>query len=293
MSNPSRAKGRSQPAFDPSELDDLILTPAVGSGVSSHLLEPYPTPAPPEVDSRTGNTDLTTVDRLETAHLETPLEGHLTTVDRSVEMPPRDAPLSDPSTVVISNLTTVDRSLRTTVKKPPSPATADQDLTTAVRSHVSTVVRSVASEPAPARTPGRPLWITESGDPVPARKVRSVAAARDALSASEAALYDVLRSGMKAGARASAGTVQAGYDFLARHTGFSRKTVQRTIDKLLDKGFIEIETPAGIYTRTATVYRIRDEEDVLRRLTVRQRLHVARIGPGVVFVQGCLAREQT
>ena len=30
---------RRQPAFDPSELEDLIFTPAVGTGVGSHLID--------------------------------------------------------------------------------------------------------------------------------------------------------------------------------------------------------------------------------------------------------------
>ena len=38
---------RKQPDFDPSELDDLIFSPAVGTGVGSHLMErtpPFPAP---------------------------------------------------------------------------------------------------------------------------------------------------------------------------------------------------------------------------------------------------------
>jgi hypothetical protein len=37
MAKPSRSK---QPDFDPREIDDLIFTPAVGSGVGSHLINP-------------------------------------------------------------------------------------------------------------------------------------------------------------------------------------------------------------------------------------------------------------
>ena len=38
---------RKQPDFDPSELDDLIFSPAVGTGVGSHLMErTHPFPAP-------------------------------------------------------------------------------------------------------------------------------------------------------------------------------------------------------------------------------------------------------
>ena len=79
-------------------------------------------------------------------------------------------------------------------------------------------------------------------------------------------------------------SIQAGYDFLSKGTGFSRKTIQRTIDRLIAKHYIEIETPADIYRRTATVYRVFGTDAVLDRLARRDCTHVAKIGPGVAFV---------
>ena len=78
--------------------------------------------------------------------------------------------------------------------------------------------------------------------------------------------------------------VQAGYDSLTKATGFSRKTIQRTVDRLIAKHYIEIETPADIYRRTSTVYRVFGPRAVLERLIHRGCTHIAKIGPGVAFV---------
>jgi DNA-binding MarR family transcriptional regulator len=70
-----------------------------------------------------------------------------------------------------------------------------------------------------------------------------------------------------------------------KQTGLSKKTVQRVIDKLIDKDFITIETPADIYRRTATVYRVRRQEAILASHEGKQRRHVAKVGPGKVYVR--------
>jgi hypothetical protein len=75
-----------------------------------------------------------------------------------------------------------------------------------------------------------------------------------------------------------------GYDSLTKASGFSRKTIQRTIDRLIAKHYIEIETPADIYRRTSTVYRVFAGPVVLQRLARHGCTHVAKIGPGVAFV---------
>ena len=79
-------------------------------------------------------------------------------------------------------------------------------------------------------------------------------------------------------------SVQMGYDSLTKASGFSRKTIQRTIDRLIAKHYIEIETPADIYRRTPTVYRVFAGPAVLQRLARNGCTHVAKIGPGVAFV---------
>src|SRR5688572_29511423 len=69
MAKPSRSK---QPAFDPAELEDLIFTPAVGSGVGSHLV-------------RTPNAEIdpTTVVTTQVATAVTSAEMDVTAVGRS------------------------------------------------------------------------------------------------------------------------------------------------------------------------------------------------------------------
>ena len=59
MARVSRSS-RKQPAFDPSELSDLIFSPAVGTGVGSHLLGP-PGDAPAANPATVDTSDLTTV----------------------------------------------------------------------------------------------------------------------------------------------------------------------------------------------------------------------------------------
>lgn len=214
MAKASRSR-RTQPEFDPSELEDLILTPAVGSGVGSHLVAPPEQPA---------------------------------TVDRS-----------DMATVVESNMTTVD--------------TPD---VTVVGSNLSTV----AGSGAPA------VWMTESGDLVPASRVKRIRLAQDVLNSAEESVYDALwagRPGSRAAEREPCRIAQAGYDFLMKRTRLSKKTVQRIVDRLTEKGFIEIHERADIYRRTATVYRVYSYRTVLERQARRGRTHVAKIGPGFVY----------
>ena len=194
MSRPSRSKSKTNPAFDFSELADLIHTPAVGSGVSSHLLERP--------------------------------EGYLTTV-------------------VTTHTTTEDKL------------------------HMSTVVKSDQ------------LWVSEDGAYVPPKKVRRIHSALDALSSAEQTVYELLARFQPEGGEA----VQAGYDLIMKRTGLSKKTVQRIIDKLIDKDFIAIEIPADIYRRTSTVYRVFPCDTVLARHASKNRLYIAKIGPGKVYVR--------
>lgn len=201
MANQAKKGSRSTPAFDPLELDDLIHIPAVGTGVSSHLLQRQPA-------------QVTTVVKKEKA------------------------------TVVIS--------------KPPTP-------------------------PAAAV-----LWKTEAGTFVTPDKIRPVQVIDDVLAAAEKTALEYLT-------RAAAGgqLVQAGYEEILRGTGLSRKTVQRTIAKLLDKDFLIIETAANIYTREPTVYRLVDPDTVMRQHERKGRRFVVHIGPGVVYATPAATNQTT
>ena len=143
-------------------------------------------------------------------------------------------------------------------------------------------------EPSPVVTSGISVlgrfWISESGEIVPESRVRRIATAADPLSSGEETLYQLLWNSPPVRETAQARSIQAGYDSLTRQTGFSRKTIQRTIDRLTAKDYIEIETPADIYRRTPTIYRVYAEAAILERLARHDRTHVARIGPGVAFV---------
>ena len=199
MAKPSRSK---QPAFDPAELEDLIFTPAVGSGVGSHL----------------------------------------------VRAPKSEA---DPTTVVTTQVAAA---------------------VTSAEINVTTVGTSRGS-----------AWVTETGESVPHSRVRPIRTASDALSAAELMVYEALwtcGSGIPEGDR----ICQAGYDYLVRNTGLSRKTIQRVVDRLLEKEYIAIERPADIYLRSSTMYRVFGERAVLERQAARRRFHVVKIGPGVLYV---------
>ena len=87
---------RKQPDFDPSELDDLIFSPAVGTGVGSHLMErtpPFPAPtsamsplgdAPDSTRSRSATPTIVVIPNKSTVATETTVDTFTkTTVDHT------------------------------------------------------------------------------------------------------------------------------------------------------------------------------------------------------------------
>jgi hypothetical protein len=156
------------------------------------------------------------------------------------------------------------------------------------------VEKATAVEPPTVvETPPVSLWLTESGELVPASRVKRIRLAQDVLSPAEESVYDTLWGVRSSAAltpasreeRESYRIVQAGYDFLMKRTRLSKKTIQRIIDRLIDKSFIAIEKPADIYQRSSTVYRVFAYRAVLERQAQRGRFHVAKIGPGFVYVR--------
>lgn len=293
----TRSKSRTNPEFDPGELADLIYTPAVGSGVSSHLIDRpsavFPAPeqgaaakiagtedeihlptvcdSPTVVEQPSGPGD-NFVDKLATV-AELPSVAHSATVGNSESCLPEAGSRS---------VTTVDKPDLDTVADLPTVS----ETTTDYVSHVTSV-----GEFLPRFESTGPLWVTEDGIYLPPAKVRRIRFAQDALSAAEEMVYDLLWSQKPGGREESAKLVQAGYDFIMKRTRLSKKTVQRIIDKLIDKGFIEIDIPADIYRRTATTYRVFNYKTILERQAARSRFYVAKIGPGMVYVRQ-MARPQ-
>ena len=264
-------RSKKQPEYDPNELADLIETPAVGKGVGSHLLAAQEdcqevtivvtSLEAPVVDSISSSVDTTEAAPILPPHK--PFPAPATEADPAI---PVTQVNSLESTLDEFKVTIEDKSLGSPVD------TFLQDTsqaTTVVTSQTGVLSR---------------LWISDSGEIVPESRVHRVAAAADALSNGEATLYNLLLGAPALRETKDARSVQAGYDSLTKRTGFSRKTIQRTIDRLIAKHYIEIETPADIYSRTPTVYRVHGTAAVLNRLTQHSRTHVAKIGPGVAFV---------
>lgn len=264
MAKVSRSS-KKQPDFDPSELEDLIFSPAVGKGVGSHLI-------PPDLATvvRTAGTNMSTV---VTSDSDLDMHG-LTTVARSNEN------TSAPRVPAQSRRSSVDLATVVTNSTAPVPPV------------LSTVVTSEAnhtSETAPVAVPLQDtnLWITEGGDLVPQGRVKKIKLAQDVINSAEECVYDTLWNAdiLQVDEKDSSRLVQAGYDYLVKRTRLSRKTIQRIIAKLLDKDFIAIETRADIYQRSSTVYRVHNYRTVLDKHIKRGRLHVAKIGPGFAYAQ--------
>src|SRR5579872_3001695 len=108
----ARASRSKTPEFDPSELDDLIMTPAVGSGVGSHLLSHEPEVKPTTV----AMFDKTTVDDVST----TTVASHVTPREESGvfnnDREPTTVVMFDQTSVVDFESTTVPE--MTTVVEP-------------------------------------------------------------------------------------------------------------------------------------------------------------------------------
>jgi hypothetical protein len=243
---------KKQPAFDPSELEDLIFSPAVGKGVGSHLVT---------------RTKMTTVG---SSILPPVVSSHVATVVRSAEIgsqaeeaasAPQPQPVETPSVAA--------------------------DMSTVVAPHMATVATSGPATVPKSLPPGphRKLWITENGDLVPEARVKRIRLAQDVVNSAEECVYDTLWNAQLVQTDDSCRVVQAGYDYLVKRSRLSRKTIQRIIAKLLEKDFITVETRADIYQRTATIYRVFSYRAVLERHLRKGRLYVAKMGPGFSYVQ--------
>jgi predicted transcriptional regulator len=135
------------------------------------------------------------------------------------------------------------------------------------------------------------LWVTEQGSLIPEGRVKRIAAARDVINPAEESVYDTLwtagsePNNVPAGGNDPFRLVQAGYDYLVKRTQLSKRTVQRIVERLIDKDFIAIERPADIYLRSSTVYRVFDDRTILKRHLQKGRSHVAKLGLGLLYVR--------
>lgn len=253
MARASRSS-KKQPDFDPSEIEDLIFSPAVGRGVGSHLVGPGPMTTVAMSPLTTGAAP----------PLDTVAAGDLSTVCEAPTFPDYSS-TPDVPIVAIS---------------PQTPVITTPNI------EATTVVTSIRQNSA---TPE--LWITDHGDLVSAARVKRIRLAQDVINSAEESVYDTLWNARLISSDESSRLVQAGYDYLVKRTRLSRKTIQRIVAKLLEKDFIEVDTRADIYQRTATVYRVFSYKAVLERNTKKGRLHVAKMGPGFAYARPLQGRE--
>ena len=288
--------------LDLSAADDLPVLPsasveersqAVVITSDSRIAEP-PTVNLPTVDRLTGlgsfleeiqdtwkSFDLSTVDNTNSAE-ESSLSLLLSTVDNpQLSHRSRDL-LSQEEVPSTSDTQKFSNDLH---KHPKAVADGDPSTNLSTVGGLNSTTVEVSAAPAFVGRRTLRIWITEQGELVPPGRVKRIGPAQDVLNSAEESVYDTLWAAriVESGDEQSR-IVQAGYHFLAKKTRLSKKTIQRIVDKLIHKGFIEIKEQADIYARTSTIYRVFCYSAVKERQRRRNRLYVAKIGPGFTYV---------
>jgi hypothetical protein len=164
----------------------------------------------------------------------------------------------------------------------PKPTTVVADpKTTVVDEHLQTVV----DEPTTAVVAGNSLWKAElNGALFPASRVKPIERAQDALTHAEECVYDFLW-GTKNTARDDYRIAQAGYDRIAKAARVTKRNAALIVDRLIEKGFVWLETEADPLHRVARQYRVLSYRAVLDELARSGRQFVVRSGNGVLFVR--------
>lgn len=182
----------------------------------------------------------------------------------------------------------------------PAGKPAPTQLSTVDRFNVTTVDMFNVSPALPAPDRAGSLlqscrfWQTETGEMVPRSRVRAILSIDDVMSAAEKVVHRALCANSTPAAQGDH-LCEMGYEHLCRQTQLSRKTVQRVVDKLVEKDLVAIQGQADIYTRRPTLYRVFSPAEALARMVGRNRLFVAKIGPGFVYAHpalGTLSQER-
>lgn len=129
------------------------------------------------------------------------------------------------------------------------------------------------------------LWRAElNGALFPASRVKPIERAQDALTHAEECVYDFLW-GTKNAARDDYRIAQAGYDRIAKAARVTKRNAALIVDRLIEKGFVRLETEADPLHRLARQYRVLSYRAALKELARSGRQFVVRSGNGVLFVQ--------
>jgi len=175
-------------------------------------------------------------------------------------------------------------------------AAENTQATTVADVSASTVVISsavpVATDPTPtvaatpaetvAPQPSASLWSAEGNAGVfPHSRVRRILRAEDVLTRTEQAVYDILWGPQDGADRERLSS--AGYDVLARQAGVTKMNAKRILERLIDKGFLKVESLPDTLRRIPTRYRVYSYAAALDHMARRQRTHVVRTGNGILF----------
>ena len=118
----------------------------------------------------------------------------------------------------------------------------------------------------------------------PASRVKPIERAQDALTHAEECVYDFLW-GTKNAAKDDYRIAQAGYDRIAKAARVTKRNAALIVDRLIEKGFVRLETEADPLHRVARQYRVLSYRAALEELARSGRQFVVRSGNGVLFVR--------
>lgn len=136
-----------------------------------------------------------------------------------------------------------------------------------------------------------PFFATEDGKLHPASRARPIRYPKDALSAVEIRVRDLLWELGSDEPLGRARLVGIGYDRLAALSQLNEKSVRKLLARLIEKGFLSVMAPADPHRRQGTQYRVPDWEEVERELTRRGWQWVVRSGHGVLYAQPYRIRD--
>jgi hypothetical protein len=170
----------------------------------------------------------------------------------------------------------------------PKPTTVVDDSKTTVLDEPAT---TVVVEPAttvvtePETTVSQTWWVAElNGALFPLSRVKPIERAQDALTHAEECVYDFLW-GPKNASKDEYRVAQAGYDRIAKGARITKRNASLIVDRLIEKGFIRLESEADHLHRIARRYRVFGYRAVLDELARKRRQWVVKSGNGVLFVR--------
>lgn len=151
--------------------------------------------------------------------------------------------------------------------------------TTIVAESLTTVVAGLSTTVVAGN-----LWRAElNGSLFPPSRVRRIERAQDALTHAEECVYDCLW-GPKNTAKDESRIAQIGYDRIAKAARITKRNAALIVERLIEKGFVQLETAADPLHRVPSQYRVFGYRAALEGLTRRGRQWVVRSGNGVLFV---------